>query len=122
MLAYVTLGTNNIEASLAFYDQVLGELGAKRVYDNGRMYFYGAARGQPMVAIGGPFDETSASAGNGVMVALAAPDNETVDRVYNKAKALGATCEGEPGNRLPTFYGAYFRDPEGNKLCICKMG
>ena len=122
MLAYVTLGSNDIEKATAFYDAVLGELGAKRVFDNGRLYFYAAGAGQPMIAIGGPFDEKAATIGNGVMPAIAAPDTATVDRVYKKAMSLGAVDEGEPGQRMPTFYGAYFRDPDGNKLCVCKLG
>ncbi|MEM9841478.1 MAG: VOC family protein [Pseudomonadota bacterium] len=122
MLAYVTLGTNDTEKALAFYDAVLAEMGAKRFFDNGRLYFYGTAPGQAMLAIGGPYDEASASCGNGVMPALGVADTETVDRVYAKALALGAPSEGEPGQRLPTFYGAYFRDPDGHKICVCKLG
>ena len=122
MLAYVTLGSNDVEKACAFYDAVLAEMGAKQVFNNGRLYFYTTAMGAPMLAIGGPYDETAASCGNGVMPALAAPDTETVDRVYKKALEMGASDEGEPGNRMPTFYGAYFRDPDGNKICVCKMG
>ncbi len=122
MLAYVTLGSNDVEKAKAFYDALMPELGAKRVFDNGRLYFYGSGPGQPMLAIGGPYDENAASCGNGVMPALSAPDNATVDKVYKKAIELGAKDEGEPGNRMPTFYGAYFRDPDGNKICVCKLG
>ncbi|OZB16853.1 MAG: glyoxalase [Hyphomonas sp. 34-62-18] len=100
MLAYLTLGTNDKEKAFAFYDAVLGEMGAKRFFANDRLQFYGVAPGQPMFAIG----------------------TETVDRVYKKAREMGAPCEGEPGQRLPTFYGAYFRDPDGNKICVCKLG
>jgi catechol 2,3-dioxygenase-like lactoylglutathione lyase family enzyme len=122
MFAYVTLGSNDTDRALKFYDAVLAELGAKRFFDNGRLYFYGSQPGQPMLAIGGPFDEATATPGNGVMPALAAPDTETVDRVYAKAMELGAPSEGEPGQRMPTFYGAYFRDPDGHKICVCKLG
>ncbi|WP_370237370.1 MULTISPECIES: VOC family protein [Henriciella] len=122
MLAYVTLGSNDVEKAKAFYDALMPELGAKRFFDNGRLYFYGTGAGQPMLAIGGPYDEKTATVGNGVMPALTAPDTETVDRVYKKALELGAQDEGEPGNRMPTFYGAYFRDPDGNKICVCKLG
>ncbi|MDX1291839.1 MAG: VOC family protein [Hyphomonas sp.] len=122
MLAYVTLGTNNKDKALEFYDAVMGELGAKRAFANDRLQFYGTGPGQPMIAIGGPYDGQSASVGNGVMPALACPDTDTVDRVYKKAIELGGKCEGEPGHRMPTFYGAYFRDPDGNKLCVCKIG
>jgi predicted lactoylglutathione lyase len=45
-----------------------------------------------------------------------------VDKVHAKAMALGSKDEGAPGDRGNGFYGAYFRDPDGNKLCIFKMG
>ncbi len=122
MLAYVTLGSNNSEKAVEFYDAVLAEMGAKRFFDNGRLYFYGVEPGQPMLAVGGPYDEESATCGNGVMPAIGVADTETVDRVYAKAIELGAPSEGEPGQRMPTFYGAYFRDPDGHKICICKLG
>ncbi len=123
MLAYVTLGSNNVEKALAFYDGLMAELGAKRGFDNGRLYFYSAGQGKPMLAIGGTYDGSPATCGNGVMPALAAPDRETVDRVYRKAIELGAADEGAPGERIPNFfYGAYFRDPDGHKICVCKMG
>ncbi len=122
MLAYVTLGSNDTPKAIAFYDAVLAPLGAKRIFDNERLYFYGTGPAAPMFAIGGTFDEQAATCGNGVMPALAAPDRETVDKVHAKAMELGATCEGEPGERMPTFYGAYFRDPDGNKICVCKLG
>jgi catechol 2,3-dioxygenase-like lactoylglutathione lyase family enzyme len=122
MLAYLTLGTNNKERALAFYDAVLGEMGAKRFFANDRLQFYGVAPGQPMLGIGTPYDASEATCGNGVMPALACASQEVVDKVYAKAIELGAQDEGAPGNRMPTFYGAYFRDPDGNKICVCKLG
>lgn len=122
MLAYVTLGSNDIEKSLAFYDALMPEIGARRLFDNDRLYFYGTGPGQPMLAIGGPYDGEAATAGNGVMPALTCKDNASVERAYQKALELGAQDEGAPGNRIPTFYGAYFRDPDGNKICVCKIG
>ena len=112
MLAYVTLGSNDKDKAVEFYDAVMGELGGQRVFANDRLQFYGTGPGQPMIAIGGPYDGEAASAGNGVMPALGCKD----------ALEMGGTCEGEPGQRLPNFYGAYFRDPDGNKLCVCKLG
>ena len=122
MLAYVTLGSNDTKRAIAFYDEVMAPLGAKRIFDNERLYFYGTGPGAPMFAIGGTYDEQAATCGNGVMPALAAADRETVDKVHAKAIELGATCEGEPGERMPTFYGAYFRDLDGHKICVCKLG
>jgi catechol 2,3-dioxygenase-like lactoylglutathione lyase family enzyme len=122
MLAYVTLGSNDTEKALAFYDALMPELGAKRFFDNDRLYFYGSAPGKPMLAIGGTYDGEPATCGNGVMPALACDSNEMVDRVYKKAIELGAKDDGAPGNRMPTFYGAYFRDLDGHKICVCKLG
>lgn len=124
MLAYVTLGSNDKEKALEFYDAVLGELGAQRGFGMERLQFYsiGEDMSKPMLAVGPPWDEKAASVGNGVMASLAAPDRETVDKVYARAIEMGGTCEGEPGERMPIFYGAYFRDLDGNKLCVCKLG
>ena len=89
MLAYVTLGSNNKDKALEFYDAVIGELGGQRVFANDRLQFYGTGPGQPMIAIGGPYDGEAASVGNGVMPALGCKDTETVDRAYKKALEMG---------------------------------
>lgn len=120
MLAYVTIGTNNKEKALAFYDAVAAELGGKRLFNNDRLQFYSNGEGG-MFGVGTPADFNDASSGNGVMPAFGAPDRKSVDRAYAKALELGATDEGVPGERMPTFYGAYFRDLDGNKICVCKF-
>ena len=75
-----------------------------------------------MIAVCKPYDGNRASAGNGTMIAFDCPDTSTVDQVYRTALDAGATGEGEPGERVKGFYGAYFRDPDGNKICAYKMG
>ena len=122
MLAYVTLGTNNIEKSLAFYEPFMAEFGAKKLFDNGRLHFFGTGMDAPMIAVGGPYDEQTATNGNGTMLAMPVASREDVDRIYAKALELGGTSEGEPGERMPTFYGGYVRDPDNNKICVCKIG
>jgi hypothetical protein len=80
----------------------------------------GVAR--PLFLVGKPFDGAPAVAGNGHMVALLAADRLTVDRVHATALANSAACEGPPGLRSEyhaNYYGAYFRDLDGNKLCVC---
>ena len=117
MLAYVTIGTNNLERSIAFYDAVLGELGGKRVSTGDRMCLWSAGRGQPMVGVCTPFDEQPSTVGNGMMPAFQAASPEVVDTVHAKALELGATDEGAPGERAGgALYIGYFRDLEGNKL------
>ena len=123
MIAYVTIGTNDMEKALQFYTAVLGELasGVKVLMDIGRLKMIGAPGGVNL-AICTPFDGKPASVGNGVMVALAADSPAKVDAAYKKALELGGKDEGAPGRRGGDKgpYIAYFRDPDGNKLnAIC---
>lgn len=128
MIGYATLGTNDIDRALTFYDGLVSAAGGKRLMqmpDERKLTFYGNGAGKPMLAIGRPYDGGAATSGNGTMVSLAADDRAQVDTVYAKAIELGAANEGAPGARGPEqmgFYGAYFRDPDGNKLCVYKMG
>jgi catechol 2,3-dioxygenase-like lactoylglutathione lyase family enzyme len=122
MLGYATIGANDLERASTFYDAVLAPLGGKRAFANERMQFYMSSSVPGMIAVCKPYDEQPASAGNGSMFGLAAASREQVDAIYAAAMAAGATDEGAPGMRTDTFYGAYFRDPDGNKICAFKMG
>ena len=121
MIGYATIGSNDPERAHAFYDAVLAPLGGKRVFANERLQFWASRQMPGMIAVGTPF-EGEASVGNGAMFGLAAPTRDVVDEVYAAAIAAGAKCEGAPGQRTERFYGAYFRDLEGNKLCAYKLG
>lgn len=117
MIGYVTLGTNDLAAATAFYDALLGEIGANRFIENDRMVAWGVEPSQPMLAATIPFDEQQATPGNGTMVALKLDSQEAVQKLHAKAMELGAQDEGAPGPRGDgSFYGGYFRDPDGNKL------
>jgi len=117
MLGYITLGTNDLERGAAFYEALLGEIGAKRLMESERFVYWGKGPGT-LLALFKPHDGQPAMPGNGTMVALTVDSNEQVDSVHMKALELGATDEGAPGPRVENFYGAYFRDPDGNKLCV----
>ncbi|MGV8998375.1 MAG: VOC family protein [Parvibaculaceae bacterium] len=122
MIGYVTLGCNDRTKGGAFYDELLGLLGAKRAMADGdRMILWSNAQG-PMLGVIRPADGNAATIGNGSMVALAVGSRENVDKVYAKAIALGGTDEGAPGVRGGNFYGGYFRDLDGNKLVAFHMG
>jgi len=121
MLGYATIGVNDMDRAVAFYDALLGELGAKQLMGMDRIKFYGTGEGA-MLAICIPYDEKKQNPGNGNMVAIPGGSREGVDKLYSKARELGATDEGEPGERIPgVFYGAYVRDLDGNKLCFFDM-
>ena len=128
MIGYVTLGTNDLDNARGFYDALLGEIGATRKMEFPETGFtlYGTGGGAPGIAVTRPYDGGPASAGNGNMAAIAADSRATVDRLYARAIELGAADEGPPGLRTPegprAFYGAYFRDLDGNKLCAFRMG
>lgn len=123
MIAYTMLGTNDKDKAVAFYDKLFEGTDIKKLFQTplgGQ--FYGRAPGQPMICITNPYDGGEACFGNGTMVALSFGDTADVDAVHARALELGGKDEGEPGWRAPdVFYGAYFRDPDGNKLCACKM-
>lgn len=121
MIGYVTIGTSDMDRAVTFYDALLGEVGAKRLMDMDRIKFYGTAPDAAMLAICIPFNEEPHNCGNGNMVAIPGGDRAGVDKLYAKAIELGATDEGEPGERMPVFYGAYVRDLDGNKLCFFEM-
>jgi predicted lactoylglutathione lyase len=122
MIGYITLGTNDMQRAGAFYDALLAELGASRTMDMQTFIAWGTSAEGVALAVIKPYDGNPASIGNGVMVGLAADSRETVERVYNKAMALGAKDEGPAGPRGDTFYAGYFRDPDGNKLNIFYSG
>lgn len=121
MIGYTTIGASDLEKSKTFFDAVLAPLGAKRSFDLGRIQFYGRL-GAGALAVCKPYDEAEASVGNGGMVALTSPSRALVDEVYAVALAAGGTCDGKPGLRTDSFYGAYFRDLDGNKFCVFKLG
>jgi predicted lactoylglutathione lyase len=122
MIGYVTLGVNDFEAAKNFYGKALAGLGVRNGFSNERMQGF-SVKGMPaQLMICKPYDGSRATYGNGTMVSLIAPSREVVDRVHKDALAAGGKDEGAPGDRGNGFYGAYFRDPDGNKICIFKMG
>ncbi len=117
MIAYSTLGTNDLEKATAFYDSVFGEVGIGQLWSSETFVGYGAAMDKPMFGVCKPHNGQPATVGNGTMIALALMEPDQVKKIYNKAIELGAVDEGAPGPRGDTgFYCGYFRDLDGNKL------
>ena len=116
MIGYVTLGTNKYDEAAAFYDALLGDLGASRMMEADNFIAWGVGPKSAALSIIKPEDGNAATVGNGVMVAIAMDSTDKVDAFQAKAMELGGTDEGAPGPRGEGFYAAYFRDLDGNKL------
>ena len=118
IIHHLSIGTNQLENALAFYDKVLATIGAKRVADYPEM---AAAYGKqfPEVWVHGPYDGKPADPGNGQHFAFFAFSEQMVQDFYQTALAAGGTDDGKPGPRPdygPCYYGCYVRDLDGNKI------
>ena len=127
MIGYITVGSNDLEKSRAFYDALMPVIGAGRIMEFGDNFtMYGSGLGKPGLAVCKPYDGKPATAGNGNMASLVVDSRAKVDALHAKALELGGSCEGPPGVRGDegpgAFYGAYFRDPDGNKLAAFRIG
>ena len=122
MFSHVTLGTDDLERARGFYDPVLAALGLTAPFALPGTLVYGELAG-PKLFIVSPFDGGPASSGNGTHVAFLAKSRSEVDAFHAAALAHGGSDEGAPGLRPhyhPHYYGAYARDPDGNKLqAVC---
>jgi catechol 2,3-dioxygenase-like lactoylglutathione lyase family enzyme len=117
VLSHVSLGTNDAARAAAFYDPVLAVLGIRKICERDGSVDYGAA--QTVFSLEKPSDGQLASAGNGVHIAFAAGTRAQVDEFYRVALAHGGTDAGAPGLRPEYdahYYGAFVRDPDGNKI------
>lgn len=119
MLTHVMVGANDKEKSLAFYNAALGALGIP-VSTSGFYMHNGGAFG-----VGTPRNGDAATYANGGTIGFHADTSEQVDAFYEAGLANGGSCEGKPGKRPGApgnAYGAYIRDPDGNKICaFCQL-
>lgn len=123
MFSHIFIGVTDFERAMAFYGPVMEALQiTPRFVDRTRPWagWQSSPGPRPLFLIGTPFEGTHA-AGNGQMVAFLAASRAQVDAVYATALAHGGQCDGPPGLRPQYhahYYGAYVRDPDGNKLCV----
>jgi catechol 2,3-dioxygenase-like lactoylglutathione lyase family enzyme len=130
MFSHITVGTRNLSASAAFYDAVLFPLGLRRrvvTPDGGPAAACWVTLGQvlPRFYVYMPFNREPATVGNGSMVAFLASTRSSVDQAYEAGLQSGGFDEGPPGERAnygAGYYGAYLRDPDGNKVHIAFRG
>jgi len=125
MFSHVCVGTNDFGRAEAFYAALFAELGMRQRFrdpEAGMAAWQPSDSDRPLLFLTRPFDGKPATPSNGQMAAFLAESRAVVDHCHAKALAAGGTCEGPPGLRAhyhPNYYGAYFRDPDGNKLCVC---
>jgi catechol 2,3-dioxygenase-like lactoylglutathione lyase family enzyme len=125
MISHIFIGITDFQRAFNFYRSLMDELGCELRFSDAEKSWAGwqkKGQARPLLLIGKPYDGEPASVGNGHMLALLAPSRNAVDACYRQAIALGASCEGKPGLRPhyhANYYGAYFCDLDGNKLCIC---
>jgi catechol 2,3-dioxygenase-like lactoylglutathione lyase family enzyme len=124
MLSHIFIGASNFDRALSFYSALAEVLRIQpRFIERERPWagWQSTPGPRPLLLIGTPFNGEAHTPGNGQMVALLASSRQLVDEAYKVALANGATSEGAPGLRPEYhehYYGAYFRDTEGNKLCV----
>ncbi|WP_313802450.1 VOC family protein [Sphingobium sp.] len=115
---HLTVGTADLAESQRFYDAALAPLGIKNLGGIPDVYvMYGDAAPQLIVIV--PINGEPATFGNGITIGFKAPTRSAVEVFHAAGCASGGTCEGKPGHREsgpPGNYGAYLRDPVGNKL------
>ena len=125
MISHVFVGVTDFERAMKFYSAVMENLQLQLKFcDRDRPWagWMAADAPRPLFLIGTPYDGNPARGGNGQMIALLAAGRGMVDRTHASALANGGSCEGPPGLRPqyhPDYYGAYFRDPDGNKMGVC---
>lgn len=126
MIGYVTIGMNDAQKSEKFYDAVFDAIGSERKFEDSGWIGYGPKGSDSHgVFVVPPHDGKPATAGNGTMIAFVAPSKDAVHKAYKAGLENGGKDEGTPGPRpadSTTFYGAYLRDPAGNKICVYAKG
>ena len=126
MIAYVTVGADDIARAKRFYSAFLPALGYElEEAPEGLSYALPEQPGQsvalPDLYVKPPFDGRPASAGNGVMIAFEARNQKQVRDLHSAALVAGGVDEGPPGFREsygPNFFVGYLRDPQGNKIAL----
>lgn len=125
MFSHAYISANDFQMAVDFYSALLPKLGWQLKFmdpDQPRAGWHPIGQDRPLFVVGKPYDGCPATPGNGQMLALLAPTRSAVDASHAAALDHGAKCEGRPGLRPeyhPHYYGAYLRDLDGNKLCIC---
>jgi catechol 2,3-dioxygenase-like lactoylglutathione lyase family enzyme len=97
-MAHVSIGTNDFEKAVEFYDKVLGVLGAHRSNDFPGAVAWGKQFPEFWVQL--PFNGAGAQKANATHFAFLAYSMEDVDKFHAAGLAAGASDDGLPGPRI----------------------
>jgi catechol 2,3-dioxygenase-like lactoylglutathione lyase family enzyme len=122
VIAYATVGSNDLPRAIQFFEDLFSIIGVKRVWEGDTGVAWSSSETGAGIGVLKPFNGQPATVGNGGMISIAATSKEQVDQLHAKALALGGSDEGAPGQRGEGFYAAYFRDLDGNKFCAVFFG
>ena len=118
IIAHVSIGTNNYDSAIDFYDKVMATIGAVRIVE---VAGFAIAWGKqfPEFWVQKPYDGGQAQTANGSHFAFLADSKEMVESFHQAGLAAGGSCDGAPGPRpdySDAYYGCFLRDPEGHKI------
>lgn len=128
MFSHIFVSVSDFGRALMFYGPLMDSLCLElRFCEREKPWagWHSAGKTRPYFVICKPHDGQPHHPGNGQMVAFMAPSRAAVRAAYQVALRNGGSCEGPPGLRPQyhdNYYGAYFRDPDGNKLCVASHG
>ena len=117
IVSHISIGTNDFERAVAFYDRVLAVLGCRRVMEHQGAVAFG--KQFPEFWVQTPIDGGAASVGNGTHFGFIAASKEQVEAFYEAAVGAGAKGDGAPGPRPmygEPYYGCFVRDLDGHKI------
>ena len=116
MISYFMVGTNKYPEAVKFYDRLMTEMGASKVYEGDRYTGWGCGIGTPMFIVTKPYNNEPATVGNGTMISFDVGSIDQVRKLHAQVLATGGSNEGDPGMRGEQLYVAYCRDLDGNKM------
>jgi catechol 2,3-dioxygenase-like lactoylglutathione lyase family enzyme len=125
MLHHVSVGASDMRRAASFYDAALAPLGMERTVEFGNVAVAYGSKGRAQLWVQLPHDGQPASSGNGVHICFTAPSREAVQAFHAAGLAAGGADDGAPGLRpqySPDYYGAFLRDPDGNKIEAVRYG
>jgi catechol 2,3-dioxygenase-like lactoylglutathione lyase family enzyme len=126
MFSHIQIGARDLPKMIAFYDRIFSTLGLVRMSEENDggpagMGWQRPGKRWPQVFVQLPFNGLPATSGNGMQISFAAQSQQQVRDAWQAALDNGGIDEGAPGLRpqySEDYFGAYCRDPEGNKLCF----